>query len=533
MLQQAGQSDRVPPYVARDFDSDLRDALRRDGFTLLVGESTAGKTRAAFEAMRLLLGSFAFVAPSSRSALPSLVGRLSELGDYVVWLDDLERFLGPDGLTPSVLHAMLAPRVRTMVLATMRSHEYDHYRDRLEAELTGAERDSWREGRTVLRQAQVIHVNRRWTAQETARAQAHASDRRLARAIANADRYGIAETLAAGPELAQAWRHAWTPGHHPRAAALVAASVGARKAGYHRPLPREVLEQMHEAYLAERGGPILRPEPVQEAFHWALAPTFPGAANSLLAGSPKEGYLAFDYLIDLPGFEAMPDESWNALLGHITGYDAYLIADLALLDGRHDRAVRGLLRAADTGAPVADAMLVELGAGVRPPHEALERGQRYFLQQRDELGPDHPQVLQAEHFVVVLNMQAGRHALAITQATDLVVRAERILGHRHRTVLGLKWDIGWSTFKLGEVDEGLRILDAAITASREALGNRDMATASRRIEMVYALYEGGQPDSARELLSELENSYSDFRPDHLIRMDLKRASDHISTHAAG
>jgi hypothetical protein len=532
-LQQAGQADRVPPYVTRDFDSDLRDALQRDSFTLLVGESTAGKTRAAFEAMRLLLGNFMFVAPSSRGALPSLVSRLNELGDHVVWLDDLERFLGPDGLTPSVLHSMLAPRVRTVVLATMRSHEYDHYRDRLEAELTGAERDSWREGRTVLRQAQVIHVNRRWTAQETMRAQAHVSDRRLARAIANADRYGIAETLAAGPELAEAWRHAWTPGHHPRAAALVAAAVDARKAGYHRPLPRTVLEQMHEAYLAERGGPILRPESIQEAFQWALAPTFPGAANSLLADSPSDGYLAFDYLIDLPGFEGMPDESWDVLIGHITGYDAYLIADLALLDGRHDRAVRGLLRAADTGAPVADAVLVELGAAVRPAHEALERGQRHFLQQRDELGPDNPQVLQAEHFVVILNMQAGRYALAITQATDLIVRAERILGPGHRTVLGLKWNIGWSTFKLGKYNEGIRILNAAIADSREALGNSDLATASRRIEMVRALYESGQIDSARELLTELKDNYSDFRPDHIISMDLKSASDYIGADTNG
>jgi hypothetical protein len=511
----------------------LHDALRRDGFTLLVGESTAGKTRAAFEAMRLLLGGFLFVVPSSRSALPSLVGGLNELGDYVVWLDDLERFLGPDGLTPSVLHSMLTAPGRAVILATMRSHEYDHYRDRLEAKLTGAERDIWREGRTVLRQAQVIYVNRRWSAQETRRAQAHVSDRRLARAIANADRYGIAETLAAGPELAEAWQHAWAPGHHPRAAALVAAAVGARKAGYHRPLPQIVLEQMHEAYLAARGGTILRPEPVQEAFQWSIAPTFPGGANSLLAGSPEDGYLAFDYLIDLPGFGAMPNESWDALLGHVAGYDAYLIADLALLDGYRDRAVRGFLRAADTGVPVADAALGELGASVRPTHEALKRGQKYLLQQQDELGPDHPQALQAEHFVVVLKMQDGRFTLALAQAVDLVVRAERSLGPRHRTVLGLKWDIGWCIFKLGRIEEGLNMLDAAITASSEALGDRDLATASRRVDMVHALYESGREDSARELLAELENRYSDFRPDHIIRMDLKEASDRIGARTTG
>jgi hypothetical protein len=92
-LEVAGEADRVPPYITRDFEPELHAALRRNGFTLLVGESTAGKTRAAFEAMRLLLGGCRFVVPSSREALLGLLPSLDEAGDYVVWLDDLERSL--------------------------------------------------------------------------------------------------------------------------------------------------------------------------------------------------------------------------------------------------------------------------------------------------------------------------------------------------------------------------------------------------------------------------------------------------------
>ena len=251
--------DRIPPYVARDIEPDLHAALQREGFVLLVGESAAGKTRAAFEATRLLLGSFRFVAPSSRDALPPVLEILEETDNYVVWLDDLERFLGVGGLTAAVLHRLLAPQVHTIVVATMRSHEYDRYRDRAETEFIGADRDVWRESRAVLRQAQILHLERRWTAKELSRAQAHASDHRLARALAVADRFGVAETLAAGPELAETWRNGWTPGHHPRGAALVAAAVGARRFGHHGPLSMPVLECMHSAYLAEREGPELGP----------------------------------------------------------------------------------------------------------------------------------------------------------------------------------------------------------------------------------------------------------------------------------
>ena len=117
----------------------------------------------------------------------------------MVWLDDLKRFLGPGGLTVSVLGRVMSPPVRTVVLATMRSHEFDRYRDRAEGQLAGPDREAWREGRAVLRQAQIIHLSRRWTDPEQLRAQAYTTDRRLAQALRTADKYGIAETSQLGP----------------------------------------------------------------------------------------------------------------------------------------------------------------------------------------------------------------------------------------------------------------------------------------------------------------------------------------------
>jgi hypothetical protein len=61
--QSVGGADRVPVYVPRDIDAELRHALSGGGFVLLVGDSTAGKTRAAFEAMRAVLPDHVLIVP--------------------------------------------------------------------------------------------------------------------------------------------------------------------------------------------------------------------------------------------------------------------------------------------------------------------------------------------------------------------------------------------------------------------------------------------------------------------------------------
>ena len=528
-IEDAGMIDRIPPYVARDIEPDLHAALQREGFVLLVGESAAGKTRAAFEATRLLLGSFRFVAPSSRDALPPVLEILEETDNYVVWLDDLERFLGVGGLTAAVLHRLLAPQVHTIVVATMRSHEYDRYRDRAETEFIGADRDVWRESRAVLRQAQILHLERRWTAKELSRAQAHASDHRLARALAVADRFGVAETLAAGPELAETWRNGWTPGHHPRGAALVAAAVGARRFGHHGPLSMPVLECMHSAYLAEREGPELRPEPMAEAIQWATTPTFANGANSLLIGSEENGYLAFDYLIDLPLSGTMPDSSWSFLVDAADAPDAYSLGGYATRAGQYDHALVAYRRAAEAGYQPAVAALVNMGAPFRIPPESLERAREHLRLTRRELGPDHESSILAEQSVIILARHAGHYADALALAEQQLTRIEGLVGSQDRNVLAAKFSVGSCMLKLGSIDEGLIKLDKAVEETARALGPQDVATLDRQIVIVRLLAEAGRTDVARKRLAALQVRCSDFPAKHFITIRLNeaiRAIDH-------
>jgi hypothetical protein len=164
-----------------------------------------------------------------------------------------------------------------------------------------------------------------WSPAEIARAgQVH--DVRLAGAVRHAEKYGVAEYLAAAPQLLAEWRDAWAPSANPRAAAMVLAAVDARRAGVHRPLPLQVLLSMHEPYLQGRGGERLRPEPADTALEWATAPLF--ATSSLLMPA-EDAFLAFDYLIDAVSKERVPPQALDSLIAFSAPQEALDIGELA------------------------------------------------------------------------------------------------------------------------------------------------------------------------------------------------------------
>ncbi|MCX4626600.1 hypothetical protein [Streptomyces sp. NBC_01443] len=528
--EREGRLDRVPAYVTRDIEPHLHAALRRGGFVLLVGESTAGKTRAAFEAIRLLHPDQHFVAPSTREAIAVLLDDWDATNGCVVWLDDLERFLGPGGLTTSTLHRLLISDRQVLVLATMRSHEYDRYRDRAEIEASGPAQEIWRQGRAVLRQAQVVHVERRWTNTERERARALTTDPRLVRALAGDQRFGVAELLAAGPELVEGWQHAWVPGHHPRGAALVAAAVDARRAGYHGPLPAEVLQQLHEGYLVRRGGTELRPESFRDALTWALTPTVPAGANSLLLGNIEHGLLAFDYLIDLPAHDAIPEPVWVAVMDLASPHEAYTIACNVYLSGNFPLALPALRRAAEAGIGQAEAILWESDAPMRSAEDGLAVAKQRTRALRQEFGADHEETLMAESMVASFTLHCGRHSEARILYERLTGRAVSILGDNHRVALGLEFGLASSTFASGAHDEGLALLETAVQKSISTLGPGDLAVLDRRRWVVQLLMEAGRDGDALERLTALETDCTHLSAMHPITVSVRRMASQLHHH---
>jgi hypothetical protein len=118
----------------------------------------------------------------------------------VLWLDDLERFLGPVGLTPALVAGLTTGSAHgTIVLATMRTSEYERFVSRAEPVLDDQGRAAWRAGRDVLRTAEVLLLDRLWTKAELQAAAEFADDPRIAAALQRAETFGVAETLAPAP----------------------------------------------------------------------------------------------------------------------------------------------------------------------------------------------------------------------------------------------------------------------------------------------------------------------------------------------
>jgi hypothetical protein len=78
------------PYIVRDAEADLYDALRAGRPAAVVGHSMAGKTALAWHCVQAAFQNAELVAPIPGKPLRELAEAGLELNGVVVWLDDLE-----------------------------------------------------------------------------------------------------------------------------------------------------------------------------------------------------------------------------------------------------------------------------------------------------------------------------------------------------------------------------------------------------------------------------------------------------------
>ncbi|WP_235006367.1 sel1 repeat family protein, partial [Nocardiopsis sp. JB363] len=338
----------LPPYMARDVDTELDRRLQaaaaspRGGLVLVAGASTAGKTRTLAAALARTLPDRMLVAPPEDTDLRSLPAWLQERTKrnpqgWVVWLDDLDRHLSSSGLTPALVAEL--GRTGALVAATIRRERLDSLRPSATDPAPGSEKA----GYAVLKTSPVV-VNRRWSLPERERARASANER-LVQAAAD-ERFGVAEQLAAGPLLQQAWRDGPDSGH-PRGYALVAAAVGLAQAGVSSSLTREQLHTAHSAYLPD---PPPLPEETDRAWEWATQPR--SGLAGLLVPADHDGlrWRAFDYLT-LP--RPLPEAVWQSALEAATDQDRLDVGLTAYHADRADIAESTWLRVAQEGNSLA------------------------------------------------------------------------------------------------------------------------------------------------------------------------------------
>lgn len=435
------ESLRVPAYVARDVADQLAWALGATPFVLLVGDATAGKSRLAYEVARRSLPDHWLVVPDFPADVPAALEWAHKAGNCLVWLDDLERYLSPDSLTAHLVSALAGRAAampgyadRVVLLGTIRSQEHTRLSPRWERGADGPDRPRSRVGRDVVRLAYEVYLSRRWSAAEIGRA-AVSPDSRVTEAARRAAEFGVAEYLAAGPQLLAEWRDAWSPGVHPRAAALVAAAVDAYRAGVRRGISVGLLRRLHGCYLAARGGSALRPEPFEEALGWATETLH--ATSSLLVPAGRGRYQPFGYLVDAAEAEQsdIQDDVWQALITRMPATDCWHIGEAAYARRQLAYARSAFERAAAAGNTAAELKTADCIGESGQRAEAIAVLKVIIRVRTRSLGPRHPAVLEAHQALAGWLGRAGDPHAAADLLTDLVPDLAAAVGPTHADTL--------------------------------------------------------------------------------------------------
>ena len=353
-----GADDDLPSYVERDVDGGehgvralLAKAAGQGGFVLLVGGSSAGKTRCAYEAVRAVLPDWSLVHPAGPDDIAELGARPPHR--TVVWLDEIQRYFGSGrGLTGGVVRALLNAAYPVVIVGTIWPDRYL----RLTETPAYDGSDSNAEEREVLELAEVVLVASAFTAAEQVRAKtAAATDRVLATALDTVG-YGLTQTLAAAPQLVRHWEIAKTV--HPYAWAVLVAALDVSRLGAESSLPEALLRGAAPGYCTDQQ----RAEAPADWFETGLAYAtrkLHGATAALTPVGGTEmgrtvGYVVADYLLQHVGrarmAEQVPAGAWDAILAHLSDTDDVLsVAESAGAQLLHRYAVPLFRRAADAG----------------------------------------------------------------------------------------------------------------------------------------------------------------------------------------
>ena len=113
------------PYIHRDEEDTIRAHLRARRPVLLIGSSMVGKTKMAARVIAEEFGSRPVAIPDSKTALADLDAKDITLQGTVIWLDDIDRLIGADGITDGALRRLAA--AGNVIVGTIRARAYDQF----------------------------------------------------------------------------------------------------------------------------------------------------------------------------------------------------------------------------------------------------------------------------------------------------------------------------------------------------------------------------------------------------------------------
>ncbi|MGO4456601.1 hypothetical protein AB4039_04625 [Streptomyces sp. M-16] len=376
-VEAGGSLGLLPAYVEREHDGRLRELIAaaregQSGIAVLVGESSTGKTRSCWEAVKALPRDWRLWHPIEPDHAKALITQLDDVKPHtVVWLDEIRRYLLDNrehsAEVAARLRALLADSTRSpvLVLATMWPQDWDvlHTMPGLDA---GP--DLHANARQLVK-GKGIEVRPAFTADELATAhELAAGDPRLGESLARAEQGQITQYLAGAPALLERYQHA------PAAAkALLHVAMDARRLGHVRDLPLPLLEAAVPGYLTDRQWDAL-PEnwlrtavdylTDQAACRGARSPLYRPRPRGRRSTNEQPGYQLADYLeqhghTTRRGFVPR-SEFWDAVALHANGDDLIALAESAENRCRTRIAFELYRRAAEAGSIAAWRPMIQI-----------------------------------------------------------------------------------------------------------------------------------------------------------------------------
>lgn len=342
------------PYVGRDIDGLLQEFTRRHSFVLLIGESKAGKTRSAYEAALATWPNRRIIVsrrddPGGLTAMMDQEGtRLREM-PILLWLDDIEDFLQPDGLSTQLLDRLQAgiPDLRVLATITTRAHR----------EISGVANSMTDSRSEALRRFVSLRVPLLPTDKE--REEFHRQY--PAQSLTG----GFGEHFIAAHELVRRFEdgNGGCPHEHtgvtcPVSRALVEAAVDWRRAGMVRPIPEDLLKLLYAVYAQKHRPSVeLTDEHYESAIRWAINPIASHIALlERVIVHPQDtvsisiGFRPFDYIVDYVDANGQPLEvaAWDILIENLAPSELNRVAQSAYTRNAADIARRAWERAVES-----------------------------------------------------------------------------------------------------------------------------------------------------------------------------------------
>ncbi|WP_160159664.1 hypothetical protein [Streptomyces sp. 3213.3] len=503
----------LPLYVDRDVERGddgihewLRQSAQHGGFLLLVGGSCVGKTRTAYEAALKVLPDWWLFHPRDASEIRALTE--ASPTRLVLWLDELQRYFGSDGLDAGTVRAVLGHHRSVVIISSIWPGRFGTY-----TALPKDGQDPFTEEREIINLSHTIRLKPDFSRSERRRAIAAADrDRRLR--VALRAELGVTQTLAAGQQLLGRWEDAAVD--NPYAWAVVTAALDAVRIGVPPPLTPEFLQKAAIGYC----NPRHRAEASDDWFDQAIAHAttqVDGTASLLTASSSqmarRAGYEPADFLVDRATRSRrtalVPGSVWKAVIDTCNAYVCGLVGDGAyarLFYTHAEQLYRRSLSEEPPGAVGADALVgilarqrrvAEIEDLARQGHpEALDEMLRIYLS-AGEFG-------KAWGLVEVWERLPGSFGadLATTEILDELVARDR--DDELRAVADLDLESSWP-MRMGTIRKARKAL-AGLLARQEKVDELGERAESGDLHALRHLADFGCEDTVVEVLNSVVHS---------------------------